>query len=171
MNGSGDFFSPTEVGNTTSNTGSYNLPFQVWIMYETFSVFLICLSLYMFLTQLRFACVMGKFFATNSSKSPQSPGSEMISANISTLGPWPKRKNSKKYQKRNGVGQYAQLLRVLCLLGAFFAVLRIAADQLELASYGSERINCKIYQVRMRIETYKNIFMFVVLPKKHLATN
>ena len=131
-----------EPRNITRNINEYALPYPLWIIYETFSILLISLSLYIFATQLRFTC--------QKRKPQQFPGSDMALANISGLSLRQSLKRTNQLrtnQKRSGTGQSAQSLKILCLLGSFFAVLRISSDQLELATYGSARIDCKIYQV------------------------
>ena len=50
-------------------------------------------------------------------------------------------------RRRSSTGQSAESLRLLCLMASLFALFRISADQLELATYGNQRINCKVYQV------------------------
>ena len=133
-----------------SRTTVYALPLSAWIVLESCSLMLITVSCFVFLVLLRFTYLksrkaqrkqQNKLFWKNDNTKSNNRFSRNASETSSFYDSKTKRKRS------SATGQSAKSLRLLCLLAGFFALLRISADQLELATYGGERIDCKIYQV------------------------
>ena len=134
---------------TNSTEVVYNLPFTKWIVFEVFSVILITLSCYMFVVLIRFNCSKRKR-RKSTTKTPSTWAD--YEATINTSNGNVRQSginfyNADKKRRIGRTGKSANSLRVLCLCASFFAVIRISADQLELGTYGGERINCRIYQV------------------------
>ena len=133
-----------------NETGIYALPLSIWIIYETCSVVLISVAFYLFLVLLHFAYVKSKKVRRRQqNKAVLKRDSSKSNSKLTRTTSDSSTHGSIKRRKQIRTGQSAGSLRLLCLLAAFFALLRISADQLELATYGRERLNCKIYQVNM----------------------
>lgn len=153
--------SPTSAGfnNTPSTPTSeaYNLPFETWIAFETISSVLIAITLYINIVLVRYSCVKtlcaGKplnRLPSNNSKIEQNNNSSSVGPGGGPKGGSTSSAEGGRRRRTDGTGKAARPLRVLCLLAAFFALLRVGSDQLELATYGGPRIDCKIYQVILR---------------------
>ena len=142
-----EFTTSSNKINSTS-TMDFLLSFSTWIVYESISVLLIVTSFYIFAMLLRYSCVQdfeklknrSRRVSLTRSESGSSTGVKLErSLSATSIGSVKRRSRSSRLS--------AKPLLALCLMGSFFAFLRVAADQIELATYGGERINCKLYQV------------------------
>ena len=132
----------------TENPFVYDLPYYLWSIYESCSVTLIAISLYIFFAVLRFTIVKSEAVSKRrqdlSLPDPEMGPKKSAKGSFSELSI---HRSTSTRSRRSRTGQSAESLRLLCLFASLFAVFRIGADQLELGTYWSERINCKIYQV------------------------
>ena len=137
-------------GNETTSE-EYALPYSTWVVYESLSVTLILISLYIFVMVLRYNCVhdLKTITTRQNNKSRDESSSSVGSARASV--------RSSKRNKRNydSTGLSGRPLQILCLLGTFFAFLRVSGDQLELATYGGPRVTCRVYQVSVGVSWRK----------------
>lgn len=140
-------FTINDENNNTFPTNQYSLPFTTWIVYQIASSILILTSLYLFMMLFRYSCIQSctKFkshhrrLSGSRSEGGSSTGGGVERSSSITSNGSVKRSSSSRL--------FAKPLLALCLMGSFFALLRVGADQLELATYGGDRINCKLYQV------------------------
>ncbi|XP_076807333.1 uncharacterized protein LOC143450604 [Clavelina lepadiformis] len=140
----------TDAINKTNDV--YDLPFTTWIIYEVFSVILTTIAVYICAMLIHYSCVKNVQPSRKPSKGKNPPKADKEAANNSnSIAGGRKGSNSSAEggpkKRSDGTGRSAKPLRVLCLCASIFALLRILSDQLELATYGSERVDCKVYQV------------------------
>nr|XP_002120922.1 uncharacterized protein LOC100182467 [Ciona intestinalis] len=140
--------------NVTTPATAYALPYHTWMTYEVFSVLLSVIATYILASLLAYSVQQNidffkrRHLSTRSTKTERDVSGGHSSAGVERGQSVSSNRERGKRRRMDGTGKSARPLRVLCIFAAFFAVVRMAADQLELGTYYSGvRVNCKVYQV------------------------
>jgi len=163
LNGTTETFNPNHTLTTQNPVEKYALSLELWIIYETASVILILLAFYIVMALLHYSCVRVCFKKQGLRRRHTSRNTlKEYNQNSSSLGGGRGGSASSteggRKKRSDGTGKSARPLRILCLLAAIFALLRISADQIELATFWTTRIDCKVYQVSCKFSVFVIFF-------------